>query len=249
MKPDKKQLIIGAAVLLVIAGGTAYLNRDRLLATSVPGSAVPGTNEIDIPVPELPSEPKDADERVKGMYAAALKAHGERLQKPDDLRSYYSEGLEWKTVGEFATSDKNVYYTYAAFVYAEAAKKFPNEWVPYFNVGNMFRALGEFGRAEIAYKKSAEIAPNRVEHYGALIEIMTASRVKPNDDIKAYFRERVPQAVFDPRYLVLTYARYLLEQGENDEALAILREAVERLPGDEQIKAEYEDVRRALNAL
>lgn len=248
MQPDKKQLIIGAAVLLVIVGGIGYLNREKLLVLLPPGASGEQKQDIEIPVPELPAEPKDADEQVKGMYAASLKAHEERLQKPDDLRSYYSEGLEWKTVAEFATTDKTVYHTYAAFVYAEAAKKFPNEWVPYFNVGNMFRAMGEFGRAEIAYKKSAEIAPNRVEHYGALIEIMTASRVKPNDDIKAYFRERIPQAVFDPRYLVLTYARYLLEQGENDEALAILREAVERLPGDEQIKAEYEDVRRALNA-
>ena len=198
--------------------------------------------------PGLPYEPLGADEQVKGMYATALKVHEERVQEPTYAK-YLAEGLEWKTVGDFAVADKNTYYTYAAFVYQEAAQQKPTEWVPWFNMGNMFSLSGEWERAEQAYKKAAELAPDRYEPLLGLLDALQASKRVPTRDIITYFNQQFPKLKSDQGTFVLHYARYLLENSENKDALSVLKVAAQMFPGDTRLQKEYEAVGKELKRL
>lgn len=238
-----KKHLLSLLVVAAVAAGAAYYYRAPLAAWL----GLPGETSDAAKVPDVPKAPKDADAQLEGMYEAALKAHADRLAKPDEIRSYMSEGLEWKTVGDFAKTDRNLYYEYAAFVYTEAANKFPTEWVPWLNVGNMFMMLGSYGRAEQAFKKAVEIDSTRYEPLFALLDMISNFSVAPNDEIKTYFRTQLPKVGNQRTEMIISYVRYILGFGANDEALEIMRLATaEWDPKDARLKAEYADLKKAL---
>jgi tetratricopeptide (TPR) repeat protein len=196
--------------------------------------------------PRLPEKPFDASDELKEYYGAAIAAHEAREADPTYVR-FLEEGLAWKTVGEFAAdTEKRTYLGYSAFVYGKAAEAFPTEWVPYLNVGNLFTQMGEFGRAEQAYKKAAEIAPERGEVLIAMMEMLQAAKGTPTPDLLEYMQARLPGLQFDGGQFVLLYADFLLKAGFNAEALAALRVGAETFVGDTRVAAEYKAVRAEL---
>lgn len=240
MKLRKSFFVIAAVVIVVAAAGAAYAYRGALFVKK-PG----GVETEQAKVPELPAEPENADDQLKGMYAAALAARETRVKDPTYI-NYMKEGLEWKTVGDFATSKKNAYYVYAAYVYDEAGEKYPEEWVPWLNVGNMFKLVGEFGRAEQAYKKAAEGGPARYEPLEALVQMLIERGAKPTPEIIAYFNERFPKLTVEPVVFVMPYAQYLLDNGEYEEGLTVVRVAADTFPAEKRLRDEYEDLKKYL---
>lgn len=193
--------------------------------------------------PELPAEPRGSDEQLKEMYRKAVTARQERLEK-ETYVAYMTEALEWKSVGDFAPNDqKNVYYSYAIYIYTSAGEKFKEEWVPWLNVGNVFQLMSDGVRAEQAYKKAADADPSQAEPYVALLEMFSARGILPTDDMKVYFKSGLDKVSVDPGRLVIIYARYLLDSRDYRDALEIMKWAATKMPGDSRVQAEYRDLK------
>jgi tetratricopeptide (TPR) repeat protein len=234
-----RKALLGALALavLVAIGYGAYLRLPPLIKQwRVPKA----TDTVADQEPSLPTIPPNADDQIKGMYKEATDAREARLAD-GSYKHFLEEGLAWKTLGDFAPSGRNVYYTYAAFIYSKAGEKFPKDWVPYYNVGNMFALIGQQARAESAYKKAIEIDPTSPFAYQSLIDMLTVVNAWPSPDILTFFRAHLFSLKSDQRAVVIGYARYLLQNGMNREAVAILEQA-DKTYHDEAIAAELKEL-------
>lgn len=241
-----KHTILSAIVIAAVLAALGYgmYRRSPQFITWLQGNDSAVTT-ADAKAPPLPAEPKDADDNVKKLYADANAKHEARVKDPNYV-AYMAEGLEWKSIGDYAKTDRNVYYTYAAYVYAEAGKKFPEQWVPWLNVGNMFNLIGEYARAEQAYKKAILIDPTRNEAFSALVDMLFYGRVKPTDDIVKYLNAAFAGITQDQPFAAFTYAKYLLTYQKNAEALAVFTLAHKNVPGDDRLPKEIEALQKVM---
>lgn len=237
LSPRNKKIGLLIAAILLVGGVAGYGYVEHSWFRNVGEFAAE---------PRLPRKPSDANDELKEMYAAAITAHEARLADATYVK-FLEEGLAWKTVGEFAkTEEKRTYFVYASYVYGKASEAFPTEWVPFMNIGNLFTQMGEYGRAEQAYKKAAEIAPERGEVLIAMVEMLQAAKGVPTAEFIEYMATRLPGLQFDGGQFVLIYAKYLLDAGYNKETLAALRAGTEAFKADARIATEYAAVKAEL---
>lgn len=231
-----QKIVILVAGLLILSGGVYYGYSQSWF-----GDKVEVGEEL-----QVPRKPSDANDELKVMYATAVVSHEARM-KDSSFVNYLREGLDWKTVGEFARKDEQrAYFVYSAYVYTKAADQYPDKQVALVNAGNIFVQLGEFGRAEQAYKKAAEIDPKYADPLLALLEAMQTLKAPPSKELLSYFRERYPKLEHDGGQFVYMYARYLLTVGENAEALDVLKTGAGLFKDDKRLPVEYAEVKKEL---
>ena len=237
MKKVRIFLVILIAILFV-SGGVWYWKFYQPKKISQP-STNSNTSQA---APALPSEPKDADAATKTNYAKAIAARDTRLKDPTYI-NFLKEGIAWKTTADYTKSDKNVFYTYAAYVYTQAGGAFPKEWVPWFNTGNMFLSIADYNRAETSYKKAIELAPAQYDPLSALLDILRARSAQPNRQVMDYFKDRLPLIGSNQSPLTIGYCQYLLEYNELNECLAVLKSIIAINPTP-QLQSEYADLQK-----
>jgi len=160
-----------------------------------------------------------------------------------DYQTYLEEGLHWKSLGD--QTGNSEYYLKAEKIYREMTKKFPNYWVPWWNLGNLERILKKFEEAEKSFKKAIEIAPGEGMLYLGLIELYQYNLKKSEEEILAIYQEALKRVV-ENIDVIISYASYLYQIDKKEEALKYYQTAFEKYPEATQIKEEIEKIKKEL---
>ena len=160
-----------------------------------------------------------------------------------DYQTYLEEGLHWKSLGD--QTGNSEYYLKAEKIYREMTKKFPNYWVPWWNLGNLERILKKFEEAEKSFKKAIEIAPGEGMLYLGLIELYQYNLKKSEEEILAIYQEALKRVV-ENIDVIISYASYLYQIDKKEEALKYYQTAFEKYPEATQIKEEIEKIKGEL---
>ena len=160
-----------------------------------------------------------------------------------NYQTYLEEGLHWKSLAD--QTGNSEYYLKAEKIYREMTKKFPNYWVPWWNLGNLERILKKFEEAEKSFKKAIEIAPGEGMLYLGLIELYQYNLKKSEEEILAIYQEALKRVV-ENIDIVINYAAYLYQIGKKEDALKYYQTAFEKYPEATQIKEEIEKIKKEL---
>jgi len=137
------------------------------------------------------------------------------------------------------------YYLKAEQVYRKMTEKFPDYWVPWWNLANLQRQLKEFEEAEKSFKKAIEIAPGEGMLYLGLIELYQYNLKKSEEEILAIYQEALKRVV-ENIDVIISYASYLYQIDKKEEALKYYQTAFEKYPEATQIKEEIEKIKKEL---
>ena len=160
-----------------------------------------------------------------------------------DYQTYLEEGLHWKSLGD--QTGNSEYYLKAEQVYRKMTEKFPDYWVPWWNLANLQRQLKEFEEAEKSFKKAIEIAPGEGNLYLGLIEFYQYDLKKSEEEILAIYQEALKRVV-ENIDVIISYASYLYQIDKKEEALKYYQTAFEKYPEATQIKEEIEKIKGEL---
>ena len=160
-----------------------------------------------------------------------------------DYQTYLEEGLHWKSLGD--QTGNSEYYLKAEKIYREMTEKFPDYWVPWWNLANLQRQLKEFEEAEKSFKKAIEIAPGEGNLYLGLIELYQYDLKKSEEEILAIYQEALKRVV-ENIDVIISYASYLYQIDKKEEALKYYQTAFEKYPEATQIKEEIERIKKEL---
>jgi len=160
-----------------------------------------------------------------------------------DYQTYLEEGLHWKSLGD--QTGNSEYYLKAEKIYRKMTEKFPDYWVPWWNLANLQRQLKEFEEAEKSFKKAIEIAPGEGNLYLGLIELYQYDLKKSEEEILAIYQEALKRVV-ENIDVIINYASYLYQIDKKEEALKYYQTAFEKYPEATQIKEEIERIKKEL---
>jgi len=160
-----------------------------------------------------------------------------------DYQAYLGEGLHWKSLGD--QTGNSEYYLKAEKIYRKMTEKFPDYWVPWWNLANLQRQLKEFEEAEKSFKKAIEIAPGEGNLYLGLIELYQYDLKKSEEEILAIYQEALKRVV-ENIDVIISYASYLYQIDKKEEALKYYQMAFEKYPEATQIKEEIEKIKKEL---
>jgi len=160
-----------------------------------------------------------------------------------DYQAYLGEGLHWKSLGD--QTGNSEYYLKAEKIYRKMTEKFPDYWVPWWNLANLQRQLKEFEEAEKSFKKAIEIAPGEGNLYLGLIELYQYDLKKSEEEILAIYQEALKRVV-ENIDVIISYASYLYQIDKKEEALKYYQTAFEKYPEATQIKEEIEKIKKEL---
>ena len=160
-----------------------------------------------------------------------------------DYQTYLEEGLHWKSLAD--QTGNSEYYLKAEQVYRKMTEKFPDYWVPWWNLANLQRQLKEFEEAEKSFKKAIEIAPGEGNLYLGLIEFYQYDLKKSEEEILAVYQEALKRVV-ENIDVIISYASYLYQIGKKEDALKYYQTAFEKYPEATQIKEEIEKIKKEL---
>jgi tetratricopeptide (TPR) repeat protein len=113
-----------------------------------------------------------------------------------------------------------------------------NVWIPFLNIGNVYRKMGEYDKAEEAYNKALEISKYGSETvYLQKIDLYQYYLKKSNEDIIKIYEESLSTLV-DNGNIVVRYSGFLRDIGENEKALEYYKILLDRFPENELYKEE-----------
>lgn len=113
-----------------------------------------------------------------------------------------------------------------------------NVWVPFLNIGNIYKKMGEYDKAEAAYNKALEISKYGSETvYLQKIDLYQYYLKKSNEEIIKIYEESLKTLVENGN-VVVKYASFLRDIGENEKALAYYKILLDRFPDNELYKEE-----------
>ncbi len=113
-----------------------------------------------------------------------------------------------------------------------------NVWVPFLNIGNVYKKMGEYDKAEEAYNKALEISKYGSETvYLQKIDLYQYYLKKSNEDVIKIYEEALSTLVENGN-IVVRYSGFLRDIGENEKALEYYKILLERFPENELYKEE-----------
>jgi len=132
-------------------------------------------------------------------------------------------------------------YEKAIINYKEAAalSKY-NSRLPYFHLGNIYRRLHQYDKADQAFSNALKISSNsEVSVYLSRIEMYRYELKKSNNDIKQVFAQAL-QFSNDINNVEVAYAGFLKDIGDKNEAITYYKKLLEKYPGNQTYQQEIE---------
>lgn len=103
-------------------------------------------------------------------------------------------------------------------------------YLPYLNAGNVYRAMGEYGKAEARYRIAITLSPGEPANYIALVELYRYYEKKSEEEVIKVFDEALSRLVeSDP--ILVAYAGYLRDTGRTDAAISLYERLDAKYPG------------------
>jgi len=178
---------------------------------------------------------------LNGKDINALQLEGDLLTKsghPEDAIAAYKKVLPIEPANRFALTSLG-YVSREAGHDQEAEKYFqklaatyPNLYVPYLALGDMYAARRDFAKAEAAYRKGHGIAPtNSLMVAGAMNAAIEDHQFSLAGD---WLKRANPEMQQNP-YVMREKERYLSFIGEYQQSAEVGQEAIKKLPKDRDV--------------
>lgn len=137
------------------------------------------------------------------------------------------EGLRLK--GEGDLGNREAYYK-AIEVFREAvALSSGKVWIPFLNIGNIYKILGEYEQADAEYNKALAVSRGDVMVYLPKIELYQLYMKKPPAEIAELYQKAL-KTVTDNGNLMIGYATFCRDNGYLKEALSAFESLAKSFP-------------------
>ena len=151
---------------------------------------------------------------------------------------YISEGLKYKSEGD--AGNKDSYYK-SIEAYQKASDVAEGKvWIPYLNLGNVYRLVEDFENAEKSYDKALEIAPEGTV-YKAKIDMYRYELKKSEDEMIVIYEDAIEKVV-DNVDLMKNYAAYLRDIERYSDSLKYWKMISEKFPDNQMYKDEIKEL-------
>jgi len=181
--------------------------------------------------------------QIQEIYQKAIEAEGKIKKDKMDYEAYLEAGLAWKSLGD--QTQNKIFYQKSKEIYQKQTEVFPNFWVPWWNLANLEKNLGEYSEAKNSFKKAIEISPGEGMIYLGLIELYRYNFNKSESEIIAVYEEALKR-VFENINVIVSYASYLYEIDKKEEALKYYQMVFEKYPETSHIKEEIEKIKKEI---
>ncbi len=152
---------------------------------------------------------------------------------------YLDEAMKYRTEG-FA-GDVDAFYK-AIDSYKKALEVSKEKSLVYLNLGNTYRLVKDYNSAEKAYNKALEILPSEDSAYLAKIEMYRYELKKSNSEIEEIYNKALKE-VTDNANVMVSYAAFLRDIGNGQEALKYYKILEEKYPDSQAYKDEIEELK------
>ena len=161
--------------------------------------------------------------------------------KVNSYNQYLANGI--KFLGKGDAGDKNS-YNLAIDEFQKAADISDNKvWLPYYNLGNTFRKIFDFNKAEVAYDQAIKISgQSEGTLYIAKIEMFRYELKKSDSEIRNIYKEAI-ENVYDNANLLVSYAAYLRDIGDYPEAIKYYELLLKKYPNNQLYISEIKDLK------
>ena len=151
---------------------------------------------------------------------------------------YINEGLKYKSEGD--AGNKDSYYK-SIEAYQKASDIAEGKvWIPYLNLGNVYRLVADFKNAEKSYDKALEIAPEGTV-YKAKIDMYRYELKKSEDEMIVIYEDAIEKVV-DNVDLMKNYAAYLHDIERYSDSLKYWKIISEKFPDNQMYKDEIKEL-------
>ncbi len=167
----------------------------------------------------------------------------------EDQTKQYNEKMDlgMNLLREGDNGNKQAYID-AISAYKEAAIiSHHNGWLPYMNLANVYRRLGEFEKADKAYANALKITKGtEVDIYVQRAQMYRYELHKEQAEIDAVYQEALEKASDLPN-VHIAYASFLNDTGKYADALKHYEILLESNPQNEIYKQEIENLKAKIN--
>lgn len=134
-------------------------------------------------------------------------------------------------------------YDRALGEYREAVRiSHQGNWLPYYNLGEVYRRLGRFSEAEDMYNKVLQISGDtELRAYLSKIEMYRYQLKKSDAEIRAVY-EKALNSSDDQANARVSYASYLRDSGDKNGAIEQFKILLKRFPGNQTYQAEIDSL-------
>jgi|GEM_PF-5481447 tetratricopeptide (TPR) repeat protein len=147
--------------------------------------------------------------------------------------SYLAQGIKYKGEGEAGAKEA---YQKAIDQFKKAVDISGGKiWIPYLNLANTYRSMGDNKLADENYNKALEISGGDASIYFAKIDFYRYGLKKEKDEIKNLYKEALAKA-YENSNLVMSYAAFLRDSGDYEESLKYYEALLKSYPDNENIK-------------
>ena len=151
---------------------------------------------------------------------------------------YINEGLKYKSEGDVGNKDS---YYKSIEAYQKASDIAEGKvWIPYLNLGNVYRLVADFKNAEKSYDKALEIAPEGTV-YKAKIDMYRYELKKSEDEMIVIYEDAIEKVV-DNVDLMKNYAAYLRDIERYSDSLKYWKMISEKFPDNQMYKDEIKEL-------
>ena len=168
---------------------------------------------------------------IKLQYANLLW----KEDRKDDSRQVYSDILSNDPTNRYALEAMGYLYRednnpkLAAEYFNRLAKDYPDDYVPYLALGDLYTQTGEFDRADASYQKAYQVAPqNPVIIANAANAAIEARQIK----LAGEWVNRAKGKMNDDPRVMRERERYLFHEGNYEESAKLGYRVLQQLPKD-----------------
>lgn len=153
--------------------------------------------------------------------------------KSNDINAYLNIGFDMRQLGDDET---------AISAYLEALKIDPDHPLGLNNIATSYREIGEYAKAEEAYRQAIISIPGEISNYINLADVYRFQYPDDEEGLLAIINSGV-EVVAGPYDLISYLAVYYRDRGDTAKAIEYFEKLLSVSPGNESIKAELERLR------
>lgn len=158
-----------------------------------------------------------------------------KLKRKPEARNLYASVLKKDPSNRFALEGLGYLYREdgdvkaAAEYFTKLTRAYPNDYIGYLALGDLFASAGKYREAELNYQKAHTLAPTN-----PVIVANAANAALENHDVPLAGRwvEQASGGMLDDPRIMRERARYLFHMGKYHESAQLARKALEKLPKD-----------------
>jgi len=166
----------------------------------------------------------------------------DKAKQEAEYFEFINEGLKFKSEGD--AGNKDSYYK-SIEAYQKASDVAEGKvWIPYLNLGNVYRLVSDFENAEKSYDKGIEIAPEGTI-YKAKINMYRYELKKSEEEMIVVYEDAIENIV-DNVDLMKNYAAYLRDIERYADSLKYWKIISEKFPDQQMYKNEISELEALL---